>query len=146
MFLEQFYAIAFLVISVSHIVQARMWVEFFAMLRKTGYAALIILACRQGAARGWFATRLAAVGRTAFSNYLFSTLAGTLLFYGFAGGLYAELSRFETWLFVPPLWLAMLIWSKAWLDRFQYGPLEWVWRSLSRWERQPMHKLAPAGE
>jgi len=112
----------------------------------TGYAALIILACRQGAARGWFATRLAAVGRTAFSNYLFSTLAGTLLFYGFAGGLYAELSRFETWLFVPPLWLAMLIWSKAWLDRFQYGPLEWVWRSLARWERQPMRKLAPAGE
>ena len=34
----------------------------------------------------------------------------------------------------------MLAWSKPWLDRFHYGPFEWLWRSLARWELQPMRK------
>ncbi len=42
MFLERFYAFAFLAIGLSHIAQARMWAEFFAALNKTGFAALII--------------------------------------------------------------------------------------------------------
>ncbi len=112
----------------------------------TGYAALIILLSRRGQASGWWADHVAAVGRAAFSNYLFSTMVGTLLFYGFAGDLFQKLSRFEAWLFVPPMWLAMLVWSKWWLDRFHYGPLEWVWRSLSRWQRQPMRRMAATGE
>ena len=110
----------------------------------TGYAALIILLSRRGQASGWWATHFAAVGRTAFSNYLFCTLIGTFLFFGFAGDLYLKLSRFESWLIVPPVWLAMLLWSKWWLDRFQYGPLEWVWRSLARWQVQPMRRSARA--
>jgi uncharacterized protein len=32
----------------------------------------------------------------------------------------------------------MLIWSKPWLERFAYGPLEWLWRSLARGGFQPM--------
>ena len=32
----------------------------------------------------------------------------------------------------------MLLWSKPWLDRFNYGPFEWLWRSLARWKVQPM--------
>jgi uncharacterized protein len=36
----------------------------------------------------------------------------------------------------------MLAWSKPWLDRFQYGPLEWLWRSLARWQLQPFRKRA----
>ena len=38
----------------------------------------------------------------------------------------------------------MLLWSKWWLDRFAYGPFEWVWRSLARWELQPMRKRVAA--
>jgi len=34
----------------------------------------------------------------------------------------------------------MLLWSKPWLDRFNYGPFEWAWRSLARGEIQPMLK------
>ena len=48
------------------------------------------------------------------------------------------------WLLVPPVWAAMLLWSKPWLDRFNYGPLEWLWRSLSRGKLQPMRKRAAA--
>ena len=102
-----------------------------------GYAALAILLARPG---GALTGRFAAVGRMAFSNYLGCTIVGTLLFFGFGGGLYGEVSRAEAWLLVSPVWLAMLLWSKAWLDRFQYGPLEWAWRSLARGRAQPMRR------
>jgi uncharacterized protein len=102
-----------------------------------GYAALIILIFSH---RSIIADRFAAVGRTAFTNYLGSTIVGTLLFYGTFGGLYGELSRSELWLIVPPVWALMLLWSKWWLDRFRYGPFEWAWRSLSRWSWEPMRK------
>ena len=44
-------------------------------------------------------------------------------------------------LFVLGAWGVMLLWSKPWLDRFHYGPLEWLWRSLARRQWQPMRKV-----
>jgi len=105
-----------------------------------GYAALIILLFPH---RGAIADQFAAVGRAAFTNYLGSTLVGTLLFYGTFGGLYGELSRGEAWLIVPAVWALMLLWSKWWLDRYRYGPFEWAWRSLSRWRWEPMRRSSP---
>jgi uncharacterized protein len=105
-----------------------------------GYTALIILLL---SARGAVSDRFAAVGRAAFTNYLGSTVIGTLLFFGTFGGLYGQLSRGQVWLFVPIVWAAMLLWSKPWLDRYNYGPFEWAWRSLSRWQLQPMRKRSP---
>ena len=64
----------------------------------------------------------------------------TGLFYGWGLGLYTSLSRAELWLVVFAMWAVMLLWSKPWLDRFAYGPFEWLWRSLSRLELQPMRK------
>ncbi len=110
----------------------------FRPIMAMGYAALIILLAKPG---GALTTRFAAVGRTAFSNYLGCTIIGTFLFFGFAGNLYATLSRFEAWLFVVPMWALMLLWSKWWLDRFAYGPFEWAWRSLARWQVQPLRKV-----
>ena len=114
----------------------------FRPLMALGYAALIILATRR---RGWLAERVAAVGRTAFTNYLGTSLIAAPIFYGWGLGLYGQVSRAEAWLLVPIVWLLMLAWSKPWLDRFHYGPLEWLWRSLARWEVQPMRKAATAG-
>ena len=102
-----------------------------------GYAALIMLVFRR---RSAVSERFAAVGRAAFTNYLGSTIVGSLLFYGTFGGLYGQLSRGQAWLFVPVIWAVMLLWSKPWLDRYNYGPFEWAWRSLARWKLQPMRK------
>ena len=60
-------------------------------------------------------------------------------------GLFGEFSRAQLWLVVIAMWVLMLAWSKPWLERFQYGPLEWLWRSLARWEVQPMRKRATHG-
>ncbi|HEX8572609.1 MAG TPA: DUF418 domain-containing protein [Allosphingosinicella sp.] len=104
-------------------------------------AALIILATRKG---GALVERIAAAGRAAFTNYLGTSLVMTTLFYGYGAGLYGHLSRAQLWLPVLAMWGLMLLWSKPWLDRFQYGPLEWLWRSLARGSPQPMRRPAAA--
>ena len=105
------------------------------------YAALIILATRRG---GWLVDRIAAAGRAAFSNYLGTSIVMTGLFFGWGLGWFGSLSRIELWPVVIAMWVVMLAWSKPWLDRFEYGPLEWLWRSLARGERQPFRKRLPA--
>jgi uncharacterized protein len=104
-----------------------------------GYAALIVLLFRQ---RSAIRDRFAAVGRTAFTNYLGTSILAILIFNGDGLSLFGTLSRFQAWLFVPLFWAIMLLWSKPWLDRFQYGPFEGLWRSLSRGSLQPMRKRA----
>jgi uncharacterized protein len=113
----------------------------FRLAMMAGYAALIILATRK---RGWLTQRIAAAGRAAFTNYLGASLLACLIFYGWGFGLYGRLSRLEAWLFAPLFWLIMLAWSKPWLERFNYGPFEWLWRSLARRKLQPMRKIATA--
>ena len=106
-----------------------------------GYAALFILVARS---MGPIAQRFAAVGRAAFTNYLGTSVLMTSVFYGWGLGLYGDLTRAQAWLFVPLVWLIMLAWSKPWLDRFNYGPFEWAWRSMSRGKLQPMRKALAA--
>ena len=53
-------------------------------------------------------------------------------------GFYGELSRFELLGLVAVVWALILAWSAPWLDRFRYGPFEWLWRSLVRMRPQPM--------
>lgn len=101
----------------------------------TGYAALIVLAMRPG---GWLTARLAAVGRAAFTNYLGTTLLMTFVFSGWGLGRFGYWSRADLYVLAPLAWAMMLLWSKPWLDRFRYGPLEWAWRSLARWRIEPM--------
>lgn len=95
------------------------------------HAAAVILFVRSGALP-WLAARLAAAGRMAFSNYLGTTLITTTLFYGYGFGLFGSFSRAELYVIVLAIWAAILAWSKPWLDRFDYGPLEWLWRRLAR--------------
>jgi uncharacterized protein len=102
-------------------------------------ALIIVLAARS---RGALLGRIAAAGRAAFTNYLGTSLIMTTLFYGYGAGLFGRLSRAELWLVVLPMWALMLLWSKPWLDRFEYGPLEWLWRSLSRGAVQRMRRRA----
>lgn len=104
-------------------------------------AALVILLTRRG---GKLVERIAAAGRAAFTNYLGTSILLTTLFYGYGLGLYGTLARAQLWLVVIAMWALMLAWSKPWLDRFQYGPFEWLWRTLARWEVQPLRRPLPA--
>ena len=96
-----------------------------------GLAALLTL-WAPAAAPTWLGSRVVAAGRMAFSNYLGSSAVMMLVFQGWAGvGLYGELHRGALLLIVLATWGLMLAWSKPWLARFRYGPLEWLWRCLT---------------
>lgn len=85
--------------------------------------------------------RLAAVGRMALTNYLATSLICTFLFCGYGLGLYGHLERWQLYPIVLAIWAAMLLWSKPWLDRFAYGPAEWLWRSMARGRLQPLRRI-----
>ena len=104
-----------------------------------GYVALIILVTRRG---GALVERIAAAGRAAFTNYLGTSILMTTFFYGYGLGFYGSMSRIELWIVVVAMWAVMLLWSKPWLERFRYGPFEWLWRSLARLQLQPMRRRA----
>ena len=104
-----------------------------------GYAAVLMLIIARYADSSFIA-RVAATGRAAFTNYLGTSIVMTTIFYGYGFGLFGYVSRPALWLFVFGAWAVMLLWSKPWLERFQYGPLEWLWRSLARMELQPMRR------
>ena len=114
----------------------------FDTLMTIGWASLIMLLIKTAASNAMRA-RLAAAGRMAFTNYLVTSIVMTTIFYGYGLGLFGSVGRLPLYLFCIGMWAAMLLWSKLWLDRFQYGPLEWLWRSLSRWRVQPMKKAWP---
>jgi len=89
-----------------------------------------------------FTKPIAAVGRMAFSNYIFDTVVCTTLFYGFGFGLFGKVSRVTQIEIVLVIWIAQLMLSSIWMRYFQFGPLEWLWRSLTYWKRQPFRKAA----
>ncbi|GGG92026.1 DUF418 domain-containing protein [Silvibacterium dinghuense] len=98
---------------------------------------LVMLACQKGWVTG-ARRRLAAVGRMAFSNYIFDTVLCTFLFYGWGLGLFGKVSRMDQFGIVVAIWAVQLLVSPLWLQRFRFGPLEWMWRSLTYWKMQPM--------
>jgi uncharacterized protein len=113
------------------------WSLPFRIAVMIGHAALFMLIIKRFAGSAMMA-RVVAAGQAAFSNYLGTSILMTTLFYGYGLGWFGTLTRTQAYLVVPCVWLLMLLWSKPWLDRYRYGPLEWLWRSLARGEMQRM--------
>jgi uncharacterized protein len=67
----------------------------------------------------------------------------TLLFNGTGFGLFAKVSRIEEALVVLAVWMVVLAFSRFWMRRFFFGPLEWLWRSLTYREREPFRRRLP---
>jgi uncharacterized protein len=86
----------------------------------------------------------APVGQMAFTNYLSQSIITSILFYGF--GLFATLQRYEAYYIVGAIWLFQVVTSNLWLRYYKFGPFEWVWRSLTYMEKQPMRRTATAAE
>jgi uncharacterized protein len=104
-----------------------------------GHIALVMTVVRAGACRNLVA-RLAAVGRMAFTNYLLHSLILTTVFYGYGLGLYGQVSRIWQMGFVFAV-LGFQLWmSPLWLRHYRFGPAEWLWRSLSYCQWQPLRK------
>jgi len=103
------------------------------------YLGLVYLGCRR-VPRGPLVASMAAVGRTAFTNYLLQTVLATSVFYGHGLGLFGHLSRVELAGVVLAIWAVQIPASVLWLRRFRYGPVEWLWRTLTYGEQQAVRR------
>jgi uncharacterized protein len=102
-----------------------------------GHVGTVMLLYQSGLLR-WLFARLAAAGRMALTNYLMQTLICTTLFFGWGFGLYGRLDRMQLAGVIAAVWLFQLAVSPVWLRHFRFGPMEWLWRSLTYWQLQPM--------
>lgn len=101
-----------------------------------GYSAVIALLFRAGV---WLRP-FSAAGRMAFTNYIACSLIGTTLYGPLLTGRFGEVSLQELMVVVGATWAGILIWSPLWLMVFRFGPLEWLWRSLTYWKIQPFRR------
>ena len=96
-----------------------------------GYMSLIILWDKRPI--NWLKRRLLAAGRMALTNYLSQTVLGVLLLTILLADV--TVNRSGILLFCLVVWVLQLWWSQAWLNRFRFGPAEWLWRVATY--RQP---------
>ncbi|MCK0129167.1 DUF418 domain-containing protein [Erythrobacter sp. F6033] len=105
------------------------WTAVPQFLMMLGMAALMVE--YSSGWNGWFAERVRAAGRAAFTNYIGTSIVLLFVFQGWALGLFGELTRPQLYIVMLFTCGLMLVWSKPWLDRYRYGPLEWLWRCLT---------------
>ncbi len=113
--------------------------EFARLPMCLGHVALVVLICKQG----WLSRlmrSLAAVGRMALSNYVMHSVICAFVFYGFGLALFGQLERYELYYVVFGIWVLQLLISPVWLRHYRFGPLEWLWRSLTYWKLQPFRR------
>ncbi len=118
-------------------IQFNYWGSLFVA---AGYLGMIAMWVKSGGLPA-LRERLGAVGRMAFTNYLMHTLVFTTVFYGHGLGLFGSVGRWQQAVLVVVMFGLQLWLSPIWLKHFRFGPMEWVWRSLTYWQRQPMRRV-----
>ncbi|MCS7209489.1 MAG: DUF418 domain-containing protein [Fimbriimonadales bacterium] len=83
---------------------------------------------------------VAAAGRMALTNYLTQSVVCTLLFYGYGLGLHDRVSIVQGVVLTVLIWGVQVVLSTLWLRQFQYGPMEWLWRSLTYGRRMALRR------
>lgn len=103
------------------------------------YLSLIVLLSQKG-----LLTRIrrlmAAVGRMALTNYLMQSVIAGFLFFSYGFGLYGKVSPFQGILITIAIYVVQVVWSYYWLKAYSYGPMEWLWRSLTYRKLMPMKR------
>jgi uncharacterized protein len=83
---------------------------------------------------------LAPMGRMALTNYLIQTILGITIYYGVGLGLGGDIGPSY---FIPIglcVYALQIAYSNMWFKYFNFGPMEWLWRSLSYWKIQPFKR------
>ena len=101
-----------------------------------GYVAAITLLVQREA---WLSRLrpLSAVGRMALTNYLLQSLVATTIFYGYGFGQFGQVGPALGLLITIAIFVAQIPLSVWWMNRFQFGPVEWLWRTLTYMRPQP---------
>jgi uncharacterized protein len=115
-------------------VQYNYWGSYLVAL---GWVGLIMIWC-QSKVLPSLKARFAALGRTAFSNYILQTIVCTTIFYGYGLGYFGSVDRLRQVLLTLAIFAAQVMLAPLWLRYFSLGPLEWLWRRLTYGKPQPI--------
>mgnify|MGYP000902545935 FL=1 len=94
------------------------------------YVSGLVLLWQQGKMQEGFRL-LAGVGKMALSHYLMQSLITSFLFLNWGLGLYGKVGVAQGILITLAIFLTQAGISRVWLKKFRYGPMEWLWRSLT---------------
>jgi uncharacterized protein len=103
------------------------------------YVSTVVLLFAKGRAAG-LVKLLAPVGRMALTNYLMQSLITSILFLGWGFGLFGKIELWQGILITIAIFTMQIPLSIWWLGRFRFGPVEWLWRTLTYGYVQPMKK------
>lgn len=120
-----------------------LWNYWGSLFVAFGYMCVVMLISKGGGflQRIGMIRRLEAVGQMALTNYIMHSVIGVMIFFGIGFGLFGQVDRWVQILIVFGIWTMQLMWSKPWLERFRFGPLEWLWRSATYRSWQPMKRV-----
>ena len=74
-------------------------------------------------------------GRTALTNYVLQSLIGTSILFGWGLGMIGDWRNIYLFGLSILIIAVQIFLSKMWLQRFRYGPLEWLWRSATYFKK-----------
>ncbi len=104
-----------------------------------GHVAFFMLLVKAGVLRRTLRV-LARIGQMALTNYITQSVICMFVFTGAGLALFDQFERHQLYYVVLAIWALQIAWSWWWLEHYQFGPLEWVWRSLTRWQIQPLRR------
>lgn len=117
-----------------------LYTVFYTLARPTMmlfYVSGILLLLQSDKRRGRL-SQIGWIGRMPLTNYLFQSVVCTLLFYGYAGGLFNKVGYAVGLALTVFIWCAQIPLSYWWLTSFRFGPAEWLWRTITYATPQPM--------
>lgn len=116
-----------------------------ALLLAAGYCAGIVVALQRDWGQRLFGL-FAPVGRMALTNYLAQGLIYAFVLFGVGPGLglAGRIGSFHILLWSVAFFAFQVAFSHWWLARYRFGPMEWLWRTLTYGERPAMRRMAPA--
>ncbi len=103
------------------------------------YIALLILLVKSDGFK-YIKKSFSALGKMALTNYIMQSVFGTLIFFGYGLGYWGKVDRTFLVLVILAVWVFQAIFSNYWMKHYNYGPLEWLWRSLIYRKKQPLKR------
>ena len=93
---------------------------------------------------GSFLQKFIPYGKMALTNYVLQSIVGTFIFFGWGLGYITKIPNSVTFVIAIAMIVTQMWFSKIWLTYFKYGPLEWIWRSLTFFKQFPFKRSKPA--
>jgi uncharacterized protein len=99
-------------------------------LQAISYASMIVLLLRYNQATR-FLKVFSDLGKMSLTNYLLQSILSTMTFYGYGLKFFGNISLFNGSLLALSFFMFQVLFSIVWMGRHNYGPVEWVWRSVT---------------